>query len=609
MDTSVTTENIRETGWDGTMMVDKKNQHQGGSSGDMPTKAQGPEIAIVEGESPLPDRALDKETHESRQEELIGGLPISKPIAISRSRRSSHSHGESSVSSHYELGAASASHSRSPSSVQWSDMVQLQNDTDGDDEAAERMSSEEPALSPASTEAEFRHRLLMRHLRRTTWPPRNIPTITDSSHVRINQDVDDEDASSPHRRYQETPATTPAQSPRRQIDRAHTTQRQAIVEQQQSQQLVGSASVTSNVPSQVSVVPTAPLPETVTNIVLLGDETCGLGAALDPFAGRDRNIGVSFKTRKVKVQSYDGRVILHRVRCWHTPSLHPSTTPTLAPFLRGVAAICLVYDEMSDRSLDACKQWAKKIVAQAKLEWKEQQRVVMKSTQQISADIAHPNRRPILVIGNTARMHEHDRQHYSQPPPEDDDHEHLPEMAAASVKLRRPLRRSSLPHACVTGPRHLLHSQPTMVNEPTLSMHLTSFPSSFTPPTVTPARPVSDSSVRSLLSYFERHYTHASHQPPVAHIRIDANRWEERYRAFNAIANMVQTERDRDKDRQTHMQMQPAYAPVQPQAEQRRNADTGTVTDRHHPRSPATVQPPSSVPMQMPSSDNGAGLP
>jgi hypothetical protein len=133
------------------------------------------------------------------------------------------------------------------------------------------------------------------------------------------------------------------------------------------------------------------------NLLLLGDESCGLGVALDEFAGRvEHNVGLTFKTRRIHLRASRGRDGAHvipeqvvRVRCWHTPGLTPDTVPSLGPYLRRVQAVALIYDAASLHSFRACEAWATLLIAHA---------------QAAHAAGSGHQRRPILLIGNTAGL-------------------------------------------------------------------------------------------------------------------------------------------------------------------------------------------------------------
>jgi hypothetical protein len=133
------------------------------------------------------------------------------------------------------------------------------------------------------------------------------------------------------------------------------------------------------------------------NLLLLGDESCGLGVALDEFAGRaEHNVGLTFKTRRIHLRASRGRDGSHtipeqvvRVRCWHTPGLTPDTVLSLGPYLRRVQAVALIYDAASLHSFRACEAWATLLIAHA---------------QAAHAAGSGHQRRPILLIGNTAGL-------------------------------------------------------------------------------------------------------------------------------------------------------------------------------------------------------------
>jgi len=130
------------------------------------------------------------------------------------------------------------------------------------------------------------------------------------------------------------------------------------------------------------------------NLLLLGDSTCGLGVALDEFAGRDRQVGVTFKTRRIhlrasKVGERPSRPEqLVRVRCWYTADLTPENCGNIAPYLRRVQAVALVYDASSMASFRVCEAWSALLMAHA----------------QAAQAAGTPQRRPLLLVANTANL-------------------------------------------------------------------------------------------------------------------------------------------------------------------------------------------------------------
>ena len=124
------------------------------------------------------------------------------------------------------------------------------------------------------------------------------------------------------------------------------------------------------------------IPPPLLNLLLLGDKSCGLGAALDAFVGSDHNIGIACKTRIIRIGSTD-----YRVRCWHTPG-EPSTQ-RLGTLLRKTHAIMIIFDEYSRESFHSAQLWCQALSAYA--------------------DQHHHQHtpRPVLIVRNTAAGRHH----------------------------------------------------------------------------------------------------------------------------------------------------------------------------------------------------------
>jgi hypothetical protein len=146
---------------------------------------------------------------------------------------------------------------------------------------------------------------------------------------------------------------------------------------------VPTSSATLTVPA--SLPATSPL----LNVLLLGDSTCGLGSALDEFAGRDRGLGVTCKTRKILAPGTTD--VTYRLRCWHTPGTPDDTHRPISSLLRQTHCIFLIYDASSLASLGTVEKWWNVLERHWEEHAKEQQQQEGK-------------RRPILLIGNTAAL-------------------------------------------------------------------------------------------------------------------------------------------------------------------------------------------------------------
>lgn len=314
-------------------------------------------------------------------------------------------------------------------------------------------------------------------------------------------------------------------------------------------------------PAAASSVPALP-PSPLVTLLLLGDESCGLGVALDEFAGRDRNIGLTFKTRKVHLPKLHGHsssraatqdaehkqsaeaeenIEEYRVRCWHTPGLRSESIgrgvgrTSLAPYLRSTHAIALVYDVSSEASLAACARWAECLIA-------HNDAIAAASREGGSAPVKP---RPILLVGNNASWTQTRRAakagkrgSLSMLPGS------KPEAAVASSSSRS-ARRSSLPHA-----------------------HTSSDGRETDRDSASEDHDVSRSQVSALLSRLVSAYASAGFGS-VSSVSINANGWKDRYRVFHQIAAMV-----REAGTITH-----SNANSRPQSPTQRAADEGAAGD------------------------------
>jgi hypothetical protein len=428
-----------------------------------------------------------------------------------------------------------------------------------------------------------------RMLRRASWPlvmPQITPTVVTDQH----QTGDTSSVSIPaiESRYHATPLS----SPRGLAQRA----RHPIEEEELHFDKLDESNSTS-LPLSPPLPSPSPIQSPLVNLLLLGDETCGLGAALDEFAGRDHNVGLTFKTRKIHLRRPTTNDIptdassigtnedeVYRVRCWHTPGLTPENTRSLTPYLRHVQAVALIYDADNVSSFKVVEAWASLLLHA------QQQEAASSATGTV-------RQRPVLLIGNTAHVKNHESIHaldahavrdidaaaaaaaavaasssngssvVSDPSLTHTAEEPSTIAAAAAVAAssispslvtrltsqQRSRRRSSLPHPHMPSLLSTQHGGPvaalpiggiapvesivtgsgssnTINSAGTLSnFHI--------PPR--PHSPVSPAHVSALLHRLSSS-PHVGDTGLVCALRLNANLWKERYRAFYTLAALVQ---------------------------------------------------------------------
>ena len=429
-----------------------------------------------------------------------------------------------------------------------------------------------------------------RMLRRASWPMQ-MPQMdeltvrsgdgqpSDDHAAASSSSLHDEQAAGPPS-YRPTPISTPAATPKASLSAAQAHQLSSRFAAPTLAELAASSSSgdedesaqtyemsmesvpvfaanSAAAPASSLALPAKP-PSPLVNLLLLGDESCGLGVALDEFAGRDRNIGLTFKTRKVYLpkpklhghgQAHSGRSAHHdeehkqlqarsaqqveeqkypppaedgadsteeyRVRCWHTPGLRAESIgrgvgrTSFAPYLRSTHAIALVYDVSSEASLAACARWAECLIAHND--------ALVTAAREGGGTATAVNPRPILLVGNNASWtksrraaREGKRGSLSMLPGARQD---AAATSSASAAASRSARRSSLPHAHTALDGR--GSDGSAAD-----------------------RAVSPSQVASLLNRLVSAYSAAGFGA-VSSVVINANGWKDRYRVFHQIAAMV----------------------------------------------------------------------
>jgi hypothetical protein len=316
----------------------------------------------------------------------LDSVPISHQEKRGRSRRASkvgltgssggaRSNGGSRRNSWVaENDAARAAQLHNSSSDQSSErtMVEMLSPSATSDIGAGLVSAEESGIPFASSEAAAQYN---RMLRRASWPilMAGDPTLTAATHhVEAAQPSVQRVASTS---YHATPVTTPRTSARQLHHGDHPDG--VHFDTSALYAAVPTSSATLTVPA--SLPATSPL----LNVLLLGDSTCGLGSALDEFAGRNRGLGVTCKTRKIIAPGTTD--VTYRLRCWHTPGTPDDTHRPISSLLRQIHCIFLLYDASSPASLHVVEKWWRVL----ENHWR---------------DHAEDRRSPILLMGNTATL-------------------------------------------------------------------------------------------------------------------------------------------------------------------------------------------------------------
>lgn len=275
----------------------------------------------------------------------------------------------------------------------------------------------------------------------------------------------------------------------------------------------------SPLPSGTTLSLTTVLVSPVVNLLLLGDDTCGLGSALDAFAGRDRGVGVTLKTRVVIVAG-----VAYRVRCWHAASggrraSRREARATLSSALRNVQGILLIYDATRVESFDETREWFQ---------------VLREHTESVAAAAASRSQeddeegggtttinRPILLLGNRARLAA------ETVPQSSSTHTTDPVGVQSTVPVGH-RRGVSLPDVLASEKEKAESESKT------------------TAPTAQPqrdARLVSPAAVHAFLREMQESYVGggrvAGSNSLVTSFEFNANLWRERYRVFRRAARMV----------------------------------------------------------------------